>query len=66
MHNPNPQDALAAHVVFTAAGFKGSHIGAIKRTFRGTRHKYSKQPKLGDRQLFLVIELVMCDNHRND
>jgi hypothetical protein len=42
MHNPNPQDALAANVVFTAAGFKGSSLG-----------RYSAALAL-DRYLFLI------------
>ena len=42
MHNPNPQDALAAHVVFTAAGFRGSSFG-----------RYSAALAL-DRYLFLI------------
>jgi hypothetical protein len=42
LHNPNPQDALAAHVVFTAAGFKGSSLG-----------RYSAALAL-DRYLFLI------------
>jgi hypothetical protein len=42
MHNPNPQDALAAHVVFTGAGFKGSSLG-----------RYSAAMAL-DRYLFLI------------
>ena len=42
MHNPNPQDALAAHVVFTAAGFRGSSLG-----------RYSAAMAL-DRYLFLI------------
>jgi hypothetical protein len=42
MHNPVPEDALAAHIVFTAAGFKGSSLG-----------RYSAAVAL-DRYLFLI------------
>jgi hypothetical protein len=66
MHNPVPEDALAAHVVFTAAGFKGSSFGRYSAALALDRYLWLiKRPQaLGTYGSSVPQENIITDETR--
>jgi len=66
MHNPVPEDALAAHIVFTAAGFKGSSFGRYSAALALDRYLWLiKRPQaLGTYGSSVPRENIITDETR--
>ena len=66
MHNPVPEDALAAHIVFTAAGFKGSSFGRYSAALALDRYLWLiKRPQaLGTYGASVPRENIITDETR--
>src|SRR5215469_11773968 len=66
MHNPVPEDALAAHIVFTAVGFKGSSFGRYSAALALDRYLWLiKRPQaLGTYGASVPRENIITDETR--